>query len=359
MKTLLRGGTLHVGDGSAPFEGDILLDGGRIAKIAPHIEAEGAGLVDASGCHIVPGFIDPQNPIGAQDLTYSVNDTDETSSPLTPEADMAYSVDSNEMAMEELYRVGVTTVGSTPGNSNVIGGLMAVTHTFGANSAKLILKKQAAMKGSVCHAVKETYAERNVLKTRMGMFSLLKKQLHDPHPNMKQVLSGELPFIVWAENASEIDALLETLSPYPDIRLTIAGAYDAPIRAEKIAARGAGIIFGEQVYCSKNVYFEHDLAALRGIPLSYTISGQSGPSGRVKYLWNAARFHAAGYGAEEVLAMMTSTPAKMLGVEKETGKLQEGLLADLSVWSEHPVAKYSARCLCTFVGGEIAYKEGN
>ena len=57
--------------------------------------------------------------------------------------------------------------------------------------------------------------------------------------------------------------------------------------------------------------------------------------------------------------MMTSTPAKMLGVEKETGKLQERLLADLSVWSEHPVAKYSARCLCTFVGGEIAYKEGN
>lgn len=58
-RLLLRGGSVvsmdpHVGD--MP-KGDVLIDGDKIAKIAPHIEAE-AQVIDVTGDIVIPGFID-------------------------------------------------------------------------------------------------------------------------------------------------------------------------------------------------------------------------------------------------------------------------------------------------------------
>ncbi len=58
MKTLICGGTIYDGTGGAPYASDILLDGDRIAAIAPGLSAEGAERVDAAGLAVTPGFID-------------------------------------------------------------------------------------------------------------------------------------------------------------------------------------------------------------------------------------------------------------------------------------------------------------
>ena len=59
MATLIKNGTIYDGTlENAPFQGDVLIDGDRILGVAPHIEAEGAGIIDASGKAVTPGFID-------------------------------------------------------------------------------------------------------------------------------------------------------------------------------------------------------------------------------------------------------------------------------------------------------------
>lgn len=58
MKTLIKGGLVYDGTGAAPSIMDILIDGERIAKVAPKIAAQGAQLVDAKGMAVTPGFID-------------------------------------------------------------------------------------------------------------------------------------------------------------------------------------------------------------------------------------------------------------------------------------------------------------
>lgn len=57
---LLKGGTvLSMKAGEPPFRADILLRGGKIAAIAPHLDAPaGAKTIDVSGRYVLPGFID-------------------------------------------------------------------------------------------------------------------------------------------------------------------------------------------------------------------------------------------------------------------------------------------------------------
>jgi len=58
MTTLIRGGTVVNHDHSQ--RADVLIDGGTIIAIGPKLEAPaGAGIVDAGGCYVMPGGIDP------------------------------------------------------------------------------------------------------------------------------------------------------------------------------------------------------------------------------------------------------------------------------------------------------------
>src|SRR5215471_5546256 len=40
------------------YGGDVLLEDGRVAAVAPNVEAGGAELIDASSCIVMPGFVD-------------------------------------------------------------------------------------------------------------------------------------------------------------------------------------------------------------------------------------------------------------------------------------------------------------
>lgn len=58
MRTLLKNGIVVDGSGQPAFVADVLVDAERVAAIAPaagHVDAE---IVDCSGLHIAPGFID-------------------------------------------------------------------------------------------------------------------------------------------------------------------------------------------------------------------------------------------------------------------------------------------------------------
>lgn len=58
MRTLLRGGMIHDGLGSAPFQGDLLLEGDRILAVGQGLPGEGAQVLDMAGLTVAPGFID-------------------------------------------------------------------------------------------------------------------------------------------------------------------------------------------------------------------------------------------------------------------------------------------------------------
>lgn len=367
---LIKNAVLHDGLGGVFPKHDVLVEGGKILRTGPGLEASAAKIMDAGGAHLMPGFIDPTNATGAQDITYSVRDTDEISDPLTPEADAKYAFNANEMAMEKLYTTGITAVGCCPGTANVVGGQMAVFKTWGDNSRKMLVRSRAGVKASVTAKVKDTFGSRKVCPmTHMGIFSLLERfiagrlESEEARELASQLREKRLPLFVQAESRAEIAAVLHLAQQY-GLRVVLCGAYEAHLCLDEIAAAGAAVVLGDQVYLTAALYHGTDLAALakslsgKGM-LSFSTAAAYGPQGRVHYLWDAARFCQAGVPAEELLSMMTIVPARLLGVEARLGSIEVGKDADFTLFSQHPLERFDAQVLWTMVDGEIVYaKEG-
>ncbi|MCA0941291.1 dihydropyrimidinase [Salipiger pacificus] len=73
MSTVIKGGTVVTADLS--YEADVRIEGGRIAEIGQNLK--GDEVLDASGCYVMPGGIDPHTHLEMPFMgTYSADDFD-------------------------------------------------------------------------------------------------------------------------------------------------------------------------------------------------------------------------------------------------------------------------------------------
>ena len=91
--------------------------------------------------------------------------------------------------------------------------------------------------------------------------------------------------------------------------------------------------------------------------LSFTLTGDYSPSGKVKYLWNAIEFCKAGVKSEDIVTMMTLNPAKILGIDNILGSIEEGKIADIVIYTKNPIEYYDAKVTNTIVEGKVVYSQ--
>ncbi len=372
---IIKDGKVHVGNGRVLENHDILIEDGIIKRVEEKINQDKEEIIDANGMEVFPGFIDPISNFGCMDIGSRIKDHNEISKPITPEANIKYAFNHDEILFEELYKAGITAIGAAPGDKNIIGEQIAVYNTWGKNSNKMLLKESVALKGSVTASVKETYGKREVCPmTRMGIFNELEKFLIESKRALdtgekqydiivEKIIKKEMPLFITATESVDIKSLANIANKY-GIKLVICGGYQAHRCLDIIRSINASIIIGEQIAYNRKNYNTTDLYKIGqlqedGLLVSFTLTGDNGPGGKIMYLWNAIEFYKAGIKEEEVLKMMTINPAKMLGVDHMIGTIEEGKQADIVIYSNNPIKYYNSKLKYTIIRGEIVYHEGS
>lgn len=372
---LIKGGYLHLPNQEV-IAGDVLIEKDKIVKVGQNITNETAEIFDAKGKEIFPGFILPVTSVGLTDYAnLRQGDSNETAVPCNPSLHVRYALDGREIALQRYWLGGITSIGAAPANGALLAGQMGVYHVSGGMAAsQLCVKDTVAVKGNFTSEVKSTFVNKNMAPmTRMGMASCFRNILKEtqiwledetPAPNkdyetLSRVLKGELPILVNANTSVDISDVLNIAEEF-QIKVILNGIYEGDKVIEQIEKLGTALIIGDLFDSGAAVWYESDFDKLlsKRKNLEISIGCSTGSVGKENLLWNACRLVQKGYSAADVLDLMTVQTAKILGVDDLIGSIKEGLFADLVIYNNNPLEKWSADLEATIVAGKIVYRKG-
>lgn len=171
---------------------------------------------------------------------------------------------------------------------------------------------------------------------------------------LRDLFSGKIPALVEARRYDQIQLALAIFCEEFKVRTALIGADDAHRMEEALQKHGVHVITGPlfmQSVDREQINLPLRLA-LAGIPIAF----QSQASTGVQALPQAVRYVVRqGLGTHDALAGFTTTPAKLLGLEKRIGSLAAGKDADLVVLSGHPFAA-ATRVLAVMIDGQWVYR---
>ncbi|MCA9257434.1 MAG: amidohydrolase family protein, partial [Phycisphaerales bacterium] len=182
-----------------------------------------------------------------------------------------------------------------------------------------------------------------------------------------RALKRELPVRFEAHRPGDIAFALKIIDEY-HLDAMIIGATGAYRAAERVADAGVPIVFGQLTGAggfdrSHSADFDAQAPAklaADGVATIVIGSGRKGGNAGAQYLTQNAAI-AVGRGLAEDAAMraITIDAAKVCGVAETLGSLEKGKLADVVIWSGHPLAPDSV-VERVFVGGvEVYRRAGN
>lgn len=369
----LKHGIVHDGKGHVELDCDLLVDEGKIIKIGKNLVCDQGEVMDVTGMHVMPGWIDPLSSWGCTAGRGQGCDNDEASDPMTPQLNVLYAFDPQSMNYQELYGYGITAVGVAPSNHNILGGTMAVLKSYGHNWSDMLVKEEVAMKGSVNQLVKDTYGKRNVAPmTKMGIFSALRELIQKTHSNLeedikdskvkalKPVLEKKLPFFVSCNTKAETESLFHCLQE-EEVDLVLANMYQLDTSLKN---KDCSLILGDLTDGFNSLTGQVDFTALfdlieAGQLVSLSAFGDAVSPGREILMWNAHHLLAQAnrlernFTSEDVLKMLTSIPAQLLQVEDRIGSLEVDKDADIIVWTGNPLETFQALPHTIIINGQL------
>ena len=366
------------------------IEDGTVLVTAGRIEAVGAGLpvpegtrtvVDATGRWLTPGLIDVHSHMGVYPWPSGAahGDGNEMTAPTTPRVWAGDSVRVGDPAFERARAGGVTTVQVLPGSANLIGGESAVLKLRPSRTLAGMRLDGAprGIKMACGENPKRVYKEdEDGPSTRMGNLAGMRaafqgaldyraaRQRRGPdRPPMDHgkevlldVLDGEVRVHVHCYRHDDIEGIYRVMDAYGIEVASFQHALEAYKVADLIAAHGTAIATWPDWWGFK-------LEAYDGIPDNARLSRAAGVSvvlhsdsaNTVQRLYTeAAKLLATGMSEADALETVTLAPARMLGIEAQTGSIEVGKDADLALFTHHPLDVYT-RVARTWIDGVLVH----
>ena len=345
---LIQGATLVVAPDTVMQPGELLIRDGKVAHVGPEIPAEVRSRARAlrfDGGWIVPGFVLAHATLAQE------SDLVERAVSWTPELMAAEAFDPFHEDLAELPQNAVTSCLLAPSSANVAGGIAALVkpgEEFGRIAAE-----DAYLKLALTTKARDQQREPTSL---MGAVSMLRTALQNAKAGMpgepgnvllQQVLQGQRPVFVHAENFAELSAILDMADEF-EFEPVLVGAGAAKDCLDRIAKSRARIALRAMRPESRQEQLElpAQLEA-RGIPFCFV-----GSPAELRLTAALAVRH--GTSRKAALAAITRVPAELTGQQELTGSLRRGCSADFAVFGGDPL-DLASPLLAVFVDDKVLY----
>ncbi|AKS42325.1 amidohydrolase [Wenzhouxiangella marina] len=378
---VFRNATVWTADEAGVLENtDLLVRNGRIEAIGSELRAPRDAMeIDATGMHLTPGIID------AHSHSAILGGVNEASRISTADVRIRDVIDPESINIYRQLAGGVTAINLLHGSANAIGGQMAVIKMrWGAEPDELVI--DTAPPG-IKFALGENPKQSNwsndtprYPRTRQGVAQIIREKFQQaadyqramddaprgraardrvpPRPDheleaIAEIINGERDVHSHAYRADEMLALMRIAEDFDFTIRTFQHVLEGYKIAPQMAEHGVGGSTFIDWWAFK--YEARDAIAFNPALMneSGVLTGLHSDDSELARRMNLEAAKAVRYGGvdeHEALMMITANPARQLGIGDRTGRLAEGLDADLVLWNGHPLSVYS-RVEQTWVDG--------
>ena len=362
----------------------VLVRGGRIAAVGADVEVPaGVPVLDATGCLVLPGFVDPHTHLGvhAEGEGWHGADVNEKGEPRGARLRSWDGVDPADRGFDDALSAGVTTAAILPGSANVIGGQTAALKTWGTTVEQMLLRAPVGVKSALGENPRRGDGGPS---TRMGVAAALRDAFAaarrfaavrerarangdplDPPTEkdrdaevLARVLAGE---IVWQQHAHRADdiATAVRLADEHGYRLVLNHVTEGHLVLDLLVEKQLPAVVGPLLTSRSKPELRHrslsvpGILAGAGIQVALTTDHPVVP---IQYLPVSATLAVKeGLDPDEALRALTLNPARVLGLDDRVGSLAPGLDGDVVVWSGEPLDVMS-RALHVVLEGRPVYR---
>ncbi len=374
---VIRNATIMTATGRELTNASILFQDGKIVAVGEVGSVpSGAQVIDAQGKFVTPGIIDTHSHIGvyAAPGTAAESDGNEMTNPNTAEVWAEHSFWPHDPQIPLAIAGGVTVAQILPGSANLIGGRSVTVRFVPARTVQEMKYPGApyGVKMACGENPKRVYASRGPA-TRMGNVAgyrtafiqaeqyrqrwdkWLKDRKGDPPARdlkletLAGVLRGEISVQNHCYRGDEIAQMLDVAREFGFTVRSIHHGVEAYKVADLLASAGTAASVWYDWGSFKMEAFDRiteNLALLTKAGVR-TVLHTDSPDGIQRMNQDAAKAMYAGIRAgipitrDQALRWITANPAWVLGIDRETGTLEPGKLADVVLWSGDPFSVYS------------------
>ena len=402
---LLRGANVWTATGKTYSPGEVLVVDGKIAAVGEHVNAPSdAEVLDLGGKHVTPGIIDTHSHLGVYPAPFieAVSDGNEATAPVTAEVQATHGFWPLDPGIPRALAGGVTAMQVLPGSANLIGGRGFTVKLRPGRSARAMRFPGApdGLKMACGENPKRVYGRdrKSPPMTRMGnvagyraafaraaeygdrweqhrrQFEAWEKRGGEPKDRplppernlqletLVGALDGSILVHVHCYRADEMLLMLDVADEFGFHVRSFHHAIEAYKIRDHLAARQVGASTWADWWGFKLEAFDgiQENAALLAAAGGRTIIHSDSGIGIQRLNQEAAKALYKGQAMglalteDEALRWVTINPAWALGVDKRVGTIEPGKMADLVVWSGHPLSVYT-HAEKVFIDGAVAY----
>ena len=371
VATAIVGATVFDGAGRRTDNGIVLIADGKVVAVGgPELRVPaGYARIDGVGKFVTPGVIDIHSHLGVypSPSVAAHEDGNEMTDPTTPEVWAEHSVWPQDPGFTRaLANGGVTSLQILPGSSNLMGGRSVTLKNVPSRTVQGMKFPGApyGLKMACGENPKRVYGEKGrAPMTRMGNFALDRQAWLDAREYAdgdrkkrdlaKETLAGVLDGDILVQNhCYRADEMALVLDMAREMGYHVAAFHHA-VEAYKIAdlLRQANVCAA--VWAD---WYGFKMEAYDAIPENAALIHNAGAcvvihsddeNGIQRLNQEAAKAQADGRRMgiaipdEQVVEWFTLNPAKAMGIDRMTGSLAAGKMADVVLWNGNPLSVYT------------------